>query len=101
MVIAWSRISSKVITHPPEANAACGRRCGNGTGRSNACIPHRIDKGQQEVLGARDAAVTPLSQTRGGRWHGRLDRLPPPQTHTESRSAPCPEPNDTSKSTPK
>src|SRR6516164_7587574 len=34
MAIAWSRISSKVIAHPPYAEAACSRRCGNGTRRS-------------------------------------------------------------------
>src|SRR4051794_37275222 len=30
MAIAWSRISSKVIAHPPYTNAACRRQCGNG-----------------------------------------------------------------------
>src|SRR5215471_18604680 len=33
MAIAWSRISSKVIAHPPDAEAACSRRCGNGKSR--------------------------------------------------------------------
>src|SRR6516162_3554281 len=33
MAIAWSRISSKVIAHPPYAEAACTRRCGNGKSR--------------------------------------------------------------------
>src|SRR5215470_17311453 len=31
--MAWSRISSKVIAHPPDAEAACSRRCGNGKSR--------------------------------------------------------------------
>src|SRR5262249_37456310 len=31
--MAWSRISSKVIAHPPDAEAACTRRCGNGKSR--------------------------------------------------------------------
>src|SRR6516165_3332511 len=34
MAIAWSRISSKVIAHPPDAEVACSRRCGNGKSRS-------------------------------------------------------------------
>src|SRR6516162_9421758 len=33
MAIAWFRISSKVIAHPPDAEAACSRRCGNGKSR--------------------------------------------------------------------
>src|SRR5712691_2436299 len=66
MAIAWSRISSKVIAHPPEPTEACRRRCRNWQGRSGVCIPHIADRRKQEVLGARDAAVTPLSQTRGG-----------------------------------
>src|SRR5712691_6603613 len=99
MAIAWSRISSKVIAHPPYADAACRRRCGNGESRSGVCIPHMVDKRKQEVLGARDAEVTPRSQMRGGMCHVRLDRLPPLQTHTEARSALCPPPHDTSKNT--
>src|SRR5882724_4720489 len=51
MAIAWSRISSKGITHPPYTNAACRRRRGNGTSRLGACIPHMVDKRKQEVLG--------------------------------------------------
>src|SRR5713101_8496447 len=66
MAIAWSRISSKVIAYPPSADAACRRRCGNWQGRSGVCIPHMADRRKQEALGARDAAVTPFSQTREG-----------------------------------
>src|SRR4051812_879660 len=66
MAIAWSRISSKVIVHPPYAEAACSRRCAHRQSRSDVCIPHMVDRRKQEVLGVRDAAVTPLSQTRGG-----------------------------------
>src|SRR5215831_13285057 len=51
---------------PLDADAACTRRWGNGTGRSSACIPHSVAKGKQEVLGARDTAVAPLSQPRRG-----------------------------------
>src|SRR5215471_9631915 len=51
MAIAWSRISSKVIAHPPYTNKACRRRCGNGKSRLGACIPHMVDKRKQEVLG--------------------------------------------------
>jgi hypothetical protein len=50
MAIAWSRISSKVIAHPPYADEACKRRCGNGTGLSGVCIPHMADRKKQEVL---------------------------------------------------
>src|SRR5215470_1945722 len=49
MASAWSRISSNVIAHPPEAEAACRRRCGNGKSRPGACIPHTVDKRKQEV----------------------------------------------------
>src|SRR5712692_4222100 len=101
MAIASSRISSKVIATPLYADEACRRRCGNGKSRSDVCIPHTVDKRKQEVLGAYDAAVTPCSQTRGGMCHVRLGRLQPPKTHTASRRAPCPLPNETSKSTPK
>src|SRR2546428_13187904 len=65
MAIAWSRISSKVIAYPPYTNEACRRRCGNWHGRSDAFIPHIGNQRKQEVLGARDAAVTPLAQRRG------------------------------------
>src|SRR4029434_3695215 len=101
MAIAWSRISSKVIAHPPEADEACSRRCGNWHGRSGVLIPHLVAKRKQEVLGARDAEVTPFSQTRGGMCHVRLDRLPPHKTPTQRRSAPCPPHNDTPKNGPK
>src|SRR6266581_1581946 len=76
MAMAWSRISSKVIAHPPFAEAAYRRRCGNGTGRSDACIPHRGNKRKQEVLGACDAEEMPFSQTRGGMCHVCLDIFP-------------------------
>src|SRR4029434_7459019 len=49
MAIAWSRISSKVIAHPPEADEACRRRCGNWQGHTGVCIPHMVDKRKQEV----------------------------------------------------
>src|SRR6266849_7257072 len=62
MAIAWSRISSKVIAHPPYTNAACRRRCGTGKSHLGACIPQMVDKRKQEVLGACDAEVTPFSQ---------------------------------------
>src|SRR5215831_8483282 len=84
MAIAWSRISSKVIAHPPYVDAACRRRCGNGTGRSGAFIPHRVGKRKQEVLGVHDAEVTP-----------------PSQTHTKSRGALCPQGTETPKNRPK
>src|SRR5262245_8206096 len=83
MVMAWSRISSKVIAHPPEADEACSRRCGNRKSRSDVCIPHMIDKRKQAILGARDAEVTPFSQTPGDMCHGRLGRQQSPQTHLE------------------
>src|SRR5262245_1797940 len=51
MAIAWSRISSKVIAHPPEADEACRRWCGNGRGRSGVLIPHLVTKRKQQVLG--------------------------------------------------
>src|SRR5262244_3572418 len=65
MVIAWSRISSKVIAHPPYADEGCRRQCENWQGRSGAFIPHVVDKRKQEVLGVRDAAMMPLSRTLG------------------------------------
>src|SRR2546422_6222930 len=66
MAIAWSRISSKVIATPLYADAACRRRCEHGKGYSGTFIPHMVDRRKQEVLGARDAAVTPCLQTQGG-----------------------------------
>ena len=48
---------------PLDADAACKRRWGNGTGRLSAFIPHRVAKGKQEVLGARDAEGAPYVQT--------------------------------------
>src|SRR5262249_50731581 len=65
MAIAWSRISSKVIAHPPSLHEACSRRCGNWQGRSGVCIPHMGGKRKQEVLGARYTESIPLAQTRG------------------------------------
>src|SRR5215470_305150 len=101
MAMAWSRISSKVIAHPPEANVADRRRCGNWQGHIGVCIPHMVDKRKQEVLEARDTDVTAYAPTRGGIGHMRLDRLPPPQTHPEARSDPCLPPHDTSKNSTK
>src|ERR687887_1810402 len=78
MASAWSRISSKVIAHPPYADEACRRWCGNWQGYSGTFIPHIVDKRKQEVLGE----VTLFPQTRGGLCHacliyalGRLDAL--------------------------
>src|SRR6516164_11731083 len=44
MAIAWSRISSKVIAHPPYAEAACTRRCGNGKRRSGSLYRRWVTK---------------------------------------------------------
>src|SRR6267142_5029943 len=101
MAIAWSRISSKVIAHPPYTDATCRRRCGNGKSRLGACIPHRVDKRKQEVWGVRDGEGTARSQTRGDMCRGRLCRLQPHKTHTTRRSAPCLPCNDTQKNRPK
>src|SRR6266705_1838802 len=101
MAIAWSRISSKVIAYPPSADAACKRRCGNLPGLSGAFIPQMVDRRKQEVLEARDAAVTPLAQTRGRRCHVRLGRLHPAEILTEHRSTTCPHANETPKNRPK
>src|SRR5262249_24236155 len=90
MAMAWSRISSKVITYPFEADAACRRRCGHWQGHSGVCIPHIVDKRKGEILGAHDAAMTPLAQMRGGLCHGCLGRQQSPKPPTECRSAPCP-----------
>src|SRR2546421_10767167 len=65
MAIAWSRISSKVIAHPPSLHEACSRRCGNCQGRSGVLIPHMGGKRKPEVLGARYTGSLSLAQTRG------------------------------------
>src|SRR6516165_5232223 len=44
MAIAWSRISSKVIAHPPYAEAACSRRYGNWRGRSGSLYRRWVTK---------------------------------------------------------
>src|SRR5262249_54449668 len=77
------------------------RWCGNGKSRVGVGIPQMVDKRKQEVLGAHDVEVTPFSQTQGGLCHVHVGSLQPPKTHTASRSAPSPLPNETSKSTPK
>src|SRR5215475_9248019 len=77
MAIAWSRISSKVIVDPPYADEACSRRGGNWQGRLDVCIPQMAARRKPEVLGARDAAVTPLSQPRGRMCHVCVDILHP------------------------
>src|SRR5574341_1122383 len=59
MAIAWSRISSKVMAHPPCADAVCRRRCGKEQGRSDAFIPHMVDQRKQEVLEAHAARMFP------------------------------------------
>src|SRR5215813_834875 len=51
MAIAWSRISSKVIAHPPKPTATCRRRWRNWRGRSGACLPHMVAKRKPERLG--------------------------------------------------
>src|SRR5262249_21166627 len=43
---------------PSRAYEACSRRCGNWRSRSDVCIPHMVDRKKQEVLGARDTAVS-------------------------------------------
>src|SRR5438309_12086267 len=101
MAIAWSRISSKVITTPLYADATCSRRRGNGQIHSGAFIPQMGEKRKQEVLGARDAEVTLCAQTRGGMCHECVDRLPPAETFTKHRSTSCPQTNDPRKHTPK
>src|SRR5688500_5886194 len=70
MAIAWSRISSKVIAHPPEPHEACTRRCGNWRSCSGVCIPHMVDRRKQEVLGVRDAAL-PEARGYGARTLGQ------------------------------
>src|SRR6516165_6966210 len=44
MAIAWSRISSKVIAHPPDAEAASRRPCGNGKSRSGPLYRRWVTK---------------------------------------------------------
>src|SRR6516164_6077870 len=44
MAIAWSRISSKVITHPPSAEAACSRRCKHRQSRSSSLYRRWVTK---------------------------------------------------------
>src|SRR6516225_5821715 len=44
MAIAWSRISSKVIAHPPDAEAASRRPCGNGKSRSGSLYRRWVTK---------------------------------------------------------
>src|SRR5262249_48081212 len=61
MAIAWSRISSKVIVHPPEA---CRRRCGNWQGRLGVCIPQMAARRKREVRGARRSRDAALTATR-------------------------------------
>src|SRR5262245_1653054 len=80
--MAWSRISSKVIAHPPEADAACSRRCGNGTGRSSAFIPHSVAKGKQEVLGECDAMLID-TKGHGPRTPGQTATAQDPQSMQE------------------
>src|SRR5215468_10495737 len=91
-------MSSKVIAHPPEA---CRRRCGNWQGCLGVCIPQMAARRKQEVLGARDAAVTLLSQPRGRRYHVCVDILHAASTLTKYRSTPCPHINETPNTTPK
>src|SRR5215472_8580658 len=50
MAIAWSRISSKVIAHPPYADEAYRRPRGHWSSRADALIPYRGDKRKQEAL---------------------------------------------------
>src|SRR5215471_18287857 len=44
MAIAWSRISSKVIAHPPYADTACSRRYGNWQSRSGSLYRRWVTK---------------------------------------------------------
>src|SRR6516165_7059606 len=50
MAIAWSRISSKVITHSLEANAACGRQCGTWQSRMGVYKQHLENVRRKDVL---------------------------------------------------
>ena len=59
------------------------------------------DRKKQEVLGARDATVTPLAQTRGRMCHVRSGIRHPAETLTEHRSTSCPHAHETPKTTPK
>src|SRR4029450_8272363 len=101
MAIAWSRISSKVIAHPPYADGAYRRRCRNKPSCSRPCIPHIVDKRKQEVREAHDAEVTPFSQMRGGMRREPRVRLHPPKIHSQHRSTPCPSLHNMPKNTPK
>src|SRR3989454_8749106 len=49
------------MAHPPYADVACSRRCGNEQGRSDAFIPHMVDQRKQEVRGAHNARRLPHS----------------------------------------
>jgi hypothetical protein len=60
-----------------------------------------VHRRKQEVLGARDAAVTPLSQTGGGRCHVGLGILHPAEILTKHRSTRCPLTNGMPYHTPK
>src|SRR5262249_41387532 len=64
-------------------------------------IPKRGNKRKPAVLGARDAAVTLLSQPRGRRCHVCVGILHPASTLTKYRSTPCPPPHETLHTTPK
>src|SRR5262245_38337958 len=62
MAIAWSRISSKVMTPPRLTDEVCRRRCAHGHGHMGVCIPYKADRRKREVLDVRHAALT---DTRG------------------------------------
>src|SRR5262249_12000160 len=97
MAIAWSRISSKVMTPPRLTDEACRRRCAHGHGHMGVCIPYKADRRKREVLDVRHAALTDT------RWDVPVcvDRLHSASTLTQCRSAPCPHTHETPHTTPK
>src|SRR6516225_4623135 len=89
MAIAWSRISSKVIVHPPDADTACSRRCGNGKSRSGSLYRRWVTKESR-----RDHDPLQKGENRT-RLAGSTDAQPsvlaprvldPEEVHRESRS---------------
>jgi hypothetical protein len=69
---------SKVIAHPPSADAACRRRCGNWRGRAGVLILHLVAERKQKVLGARDAEGGPApgkAAAPAGAGHAPQDRV--------------------------
>src|SRR5262249_45817825 len=69
--------------------------------RLGVCIPQMAARRKQEVVGARDAAVTLLSQPLGRRCHVCVGILHAASTLTKYRSTPCLHINETPNTTPK